>query len=546
MIFKNKFSELQTFQVSTLRLEEDLHLTKFLIEPLTDAVFWITPDAGIIYVNFAAYSLVGYSYEELFSKTTHDLILDFPLEVWLNCWKTIKQQGSLYFKSVYQTPKKQCLGVEITARYMEYQAKEYGCILSRDISKRKQASFALDTANQILECRLEKALTESKYINQQLSHKTAECEWVKAKLENSLSLLQATLESIPDGVIAIGCDGDIVSLNQKFVQMWQIPDSIITSRNHNQYLNFYQNQVKYPEIFCTDVYQLDSHKDFESCDTLELKDGRVFERYSKPLRLGEEIIGAVWSFRDITECQQAKEKIRRVLEQEKQLAEDRAQFVSMVSHEFRSPLNVISYSTSLLKRHSHQWSDKKKFQYLQRLQTATEQISQLMDEVLLIGSAEAGKLQCELKPLDLNLFCHEIVAEMNLQNSLNPINFISKGDCKPIWVDKKLLQPVLTNLISNAIKYSPTSTKVDLILSYQDEKVIFQIKDKGIGIPLGDQEQLFKPFYRGGNVGDIPGNGLGLAIVKKLLDLHHSQVDVVSEVGKGTIFTITLLLKQPL
>jgi signal transduction histidine kinase len=385
------------------------------------------------------------------------------------------------------------------------------------------------------------------YINQQLSHERAESKQVKAKLENCLSLLQATLESVADGVIAIGCDGDIISSNQKFVKMWQIPDSIITSCNHNQYLSFYKNQVKDPEIFCRNVSQLDSQNDFESFDILELKDGRVFERYSKPLRLGEKIIGAVWSFRDITESQQAKEKIRRILEQEKQLAEDRAQFVSMVSHEFRSPLNVISYSTSLLKRHSHHWSDEKKLQYLQRLQTATEQISQLMDEILLIGSAEAGKLQCELKPLDLNLFCSEILAEMNLQtNSLSAVNFVSKGNSKPIWVDKKLLQPVLTNLISNAIKYSPKNTKVDLILFYQDEKVIFQIKDKGIGIPLGDQEHLFKPFYRGGNVGDIPGNGLGLAIVKKLVDLHHSQVEVVSEVGKGTIFTITLLLKQPL
>ncbi|MHC5763261.1 sensor histidine kinase [Nostoc sp.] len=546
MIFKNKFSELQTSQASTLRLEEELQLNKFLMERLTDAVFWVTPDARVIYVNYAACNLIGHSYEELLSMTIHDVILDFPLEVWSNYWKSIKKEGSLCFESEYQSSKEQCFPVEITAKYMEYKTKEYGCILIRDISKPKQASFALHKANQVLECRVEEVLAESKYVNQQLSHERAESKRVKTKLENSLSLLQATLESVDDGVIAIGCDEAIISSNQKFVKMWQIPDSIITSHNHNQYLTFYKNQVKDPEIFCKNASQLDIQKDFESCDTLELKDGKVFERYSKPLRLGEKNVGAVWSFRDITECQQAKEKIRRILEQEKQLAEDRAQFVSMVSHEFRSPLNVISYSTSLLKRHSHHWSDEKKLQYLQRLQTATEQISQLMDEVLLIGSAEVGKLQCELKPIDLNLFCREILAEMNLQTAVSEVNFVSKGNCKTIWGDKKLLQPVLTNLISNAIKYSPKNTKVDLILSYQDEKVIFQVKDKGIGIPLGDQEHLFKPFYRGGNVGDIPGNGLGLAIVKKLVDLHHSQVEVESEVGKGTIFTITLLLKQPL
>jgi PAS domain S-box-containing protein len=546
MIFTNKFSELYNSQADTLQLEEELQFSKFLMERLTDPVFWINSDARIIYVNHAACNLVGNSYEELLSMTIHDVIRDFSLEVWSNCWKIIKQQGSLYFESVYQTQEDKCFRVEITASYMSYDNREYGCILIRDISKRQQTSFGLFKTNQVVEYRVQKLLAETKYVSQQLSDERAEWKWVKAKLENSLSLLQSTLESISDGVIAIGCDGDIISSNRKFIQMWQVPDSIISSCNYNQYFNFYQNQIKNPELLCRDIQQFNSQNDFESCDILELKDGRFFERCSKPLRLSEQIIGRVWSFRDITERQQAESENRRILEQEKQLAEGRAQFVSMVSHEFRSPLNVISYSTSLLKRHSHHWSDEKKFQYLQRLQTSTEQISHLMDEVLLIGSAEAGKLQCELKPLDLNSFCREILAEINLQtNSLSVVNFVNKGNCKPVWVDKKLLQPVLMNLLSNAIKYSPENSKIDWILCCQDEKVIFKIKDKGIGISLEDQQQLFKPFHRGSNVGDIPGNGLGLAIVKKLLDLHDSQIDVVSEVGKGTTFTVTLIPSFP-
>ncbi|WP_392533414.1 ATP-binding protein [Nostoc sp. C117] len=547
MIFTNKFSDLHNSQADTLKLEQELQFSKFLVEGLTDPVFWISSDGRIIYVNHAACNFVGNSYEELLSMTIHDVILDFSLEVWSNCWTSIKQQGSLYFESVHQTQEEQCLTVEITASYMKYESREYACISIRNISKRKQASFTLSKVNQVLEYRVQELLTKTKYFNQQLSHEKSQYKWVKAKLENSLSLLQATLESIPDGVIAIGCDGDIISSNRKFLHMWKVPDCIISSCSYKQYLAFYKNQISNPEILCRDIQQLNSQNDFESYDILELKDGRFFEQYSKPLCLSEEIIGIVWSFRDITERQNAELENRRILEQEKQIAEDRAQFVSMVSHEFRSPLNIISYSTSLLKRHNHHWNDEKKLQYLQRLQTATEQINQLMDEVILIGSVEAGKLQCELKMLDLNLLCREILAKINLQaNNPSAINFVTKGNYKLVWVDKKLLQPVLMNLLSNALKYSPKNTKVDLILSYQDEKVIFQIKDKGIGIPLVDQQQLFKPFYRGGNVGDIPGNGLGLAIVKKLLDLHHSQIDMVSEVGKGTIFTVTLLLKQPL
>ncbi len=405
---------------------------------------------------------------------------------------------------------------------------------------------ALQKGNEVLEFRVQDIPTESTHVYEQLSREIVERKWVEAKLKNSLSLLQATLESTADGVIAIRCNGDIVSFNQKFVQMWQVPDSII-SCNYNQCLTFYSNQVKNPENFCRHIQQLDNQPDFEGYDTLELKDGRVFEQYHQSLRENEQTIGTVWSFRDITERKQAEGEIRQILEQEKQLVEHRAHFVSMVSHELRTPLNIISYSTSLLKRHSHHWAEEKKLQYLQRLQTAVEQINQLMDEVLIIGTAEAGKLQCEPKPLDLELFCCDILAEMNLsKDSLqHPVTFISQGESKAVCVDKKLLQPILTNLLSNALKYSPAGSMVDLVLSYEDEKVIFQIKDRGIGIPLADQQQLFRLFTRGGNVDNIAGNGLGLAIVKKLVDIHNGQINLVSEVGVGSTFTVALPIDQP-
>ena len=397
---------------------------------------------------------------------------------------------------------------------------------------------ALQKANEVLECRVQDILTESRHVYEQLSREIVERKLVEAELKNSLSLLQATLESTADGVIAIRCNGDIVSFHQKFVHMWQVPDSII-SRNYNQCLTFYSNQLKNPETFCRHIHQLDSQPDFEGYDTLELKDGRVFERSCQPLRQSEQTIGTVWSFRDITERKQAEGEIRLLLEQEKQIVERRAHFVSMVSHELRTPLNIISYSTSLLKRHTYHWTEEKKLQYLQRLQTAVEQINQLMDEVLIIDTAEAGKLQCEPKPLDLNLFCRDLLAEMNLSKNSRQytVTFVSQGESKAVCVDKKLLQPILTNLLSNAIKYSPTGSMVDLVLSYQDEKVIFQIKDRGLGIPVADRQQLFKLFTRGGNVGNIPGNGLGLAIVKKLVDIHSGQINLVSEVGVGTTFT---------
>lgn len=243
----------------------------------------------------------------------------------------------------------------------------------------------------------------------------------------------------------------------------------------------------------------------------------------------------------------AEVELRQALEQAKQLSELRACFVSMVSHELRTPLNILSFSTSLLRCHSHQWTEEKKHQYLDRIQTTVEQISELLDGLLSIGKAEAEKLKFEPRPLALDAFCCDLITQMQLisNSSQHAITFVSRG-MSTARVDKKLLQPILTNLLSNAIKYSPPGSTVDLELSYRLGDVIFQIKDQGIGIPAADQQRLFESFRRGSNVGDVPGNGLGLAIVKKLVDLHGGEIAVESEVGVGTMFTVTLPLGKPL
>jgi PAS domain S-box-containing protein len=501
--------------------------------------------------------------------------------------------------------------------------------------------------------------------NEQLCHDMAECKRAEAEIEKSASLLQSILESTADGVIAISYKDDIVSFNQKFVEMWQLPESIMSSRKHSQWLAFYRNQLKDPEVFCRCVQELDSQANVKSSDILELKDGRVFERYSHPQQLGEQIIGRVWSFRDITErkrteeelrqseakfrtlaettnvvifiiqgtqfcyvnsvaetitgykkeellthpnfCQQLKLKkcdsvhkqcassppqyqevkiltksgelrwldcsvgmlefegkqallvtgiditrrkqaeveIRQALEQEKERGEQRARFVSMIPHKFRNCLNIVSLSTSLLRRHSQKWTEEKKLQYLHRIQTAVEQLSQSLDAVLLIGKAEAGKLTFEPRAVDLEKFCRDLVAQLQLSDgSQHTFTFASLGDCLSACVDEKLLQPILINLLSNASNYSSVGSTVDFALSCWNGEVIFQINDKGIGILAADQQHLFEPFYRGGNVGDIPGAGLGLTVAKKLLDIHGGQIAVASEVGMGTTFTVTLPLSQ--
>lgn len=160
--------------------------------------------------------------------------------------------------------------------------------------------------------------------------------------------------------------------------------------------------------------------------------------------------------------------------------------------------------------------------------------------MLLIGKAEAGKLKLELKPLDPTQFCRQLVEEMQLSAGIQyAITFINQGECSNVCLDEKLLRHILSNLLLNAIKYSPQGGTVHFVVDCEQE-IIFRVQDYGIGIPEANQAQLFKSFHRASNVGTISGTGLGLAIVKKSVDLHGGKIAVQSEVGVGTTFTVML------
>lgn len=249
--------------------------------------------------------------------------------------------------------------------------------------------------------------------------------------------------------------------------------------------------------------------------------------------------------RDITERKQIEEEIFKALEKEKELSELKSRFVSMVSHEFRTPLTTILSSAELLEYYGHKSSEKEKLGCFHQIRTATLRMTQLLNDVLAINKAEAGKLEFNPNYLDLEKFCHDLVEDMQFNSKKKHIiSFSSQGQCTDTCMDEKLLLHIFTNLLSNAIKYSPQSDPIYFEVDCRNEDAIFQVKDKGIGIPIGKQQRLFEPFHRGENVGNIPGTGLGLSIVKRLVELHKGNVTVASQVGVGTTFIVRLPLKQ--
>ncbi|MGB7440175.1 MAG: PAS domain S-box protein [Coleofasciculaceae cyanobacterium] len=247
--------------------------------------------------------------------------------------------------------------------------------------------------------------------------------------------------------------------------------------------------------------------------------------------------------RDISKLKQAEANIIKALAKEKELSELRSGFVSLVSHEFRTPLTAILSSSELLERYSGKLSEEKKTNHFKRIQIAVARMTQLLDEVLTIGKAEAGKLECHPEEMNIVVFCQELVENMQVATgNRQKLNFTLQGESRLVKLDEKLLGHIITNLLSNAIKYSPQDGNVQFDLIFTVQSVIFSIQDQGIGIPKQEVKQLFESFRRASNVGNIQGTGLGLAIVKRCVDLHEGKIEIESEVGKGSTFRVTLPL----
>ena len=259
----------------------------------------------------------------------------------------------------------------------------------------------------------------------------------------------------------------------------------------------------------------------------------------------DQIVGFVGVQRDISFRKRAEAEVRRALEQEKELSELKSRFISMASHEFRTPLTTILSSTEMLQVYGARWTEERKLTHLQRIKASVLNMTRLLDDVLILGRVEAGRMEFNPAPLDLVEFCRELIEEMQLgAGPKHVLELVSQVECAQANLDEKLLRHILTNLLSNAIKYSPDGGAVQLELACQAGRAIFQVRDHGIGIPETDQARLFEAFHRAKNVGNISGTGLGLAIVKKSVDAHGGTIAFASQVGQGTMFTVTLPMEN--
>jgi len=246
---------------------------------------------------------------------------------------------------------------------------------------------------------------------------------------------------------------------------------------------------------------------------------------------------------EVEERKRAQVELDRALASERELGELKSRFVSLVSHEFRTPLGITMSAVELLRHYAERLSRAKLDELLADIHGATLRMSGMMEQVLLLGRVEAGKMAFTATPLDLAALAEKLADEVrSATQGRCLITLHAECDVTGSRGDEGLLRHIFSNLLSNAVKYSPEGSPVEFQIRRDASTALFMVRDHGLGIPAADQPRLFEAFHRAGNVGEIPGTGLGLLIVKRCVEMHHGTIAFDSSERTGTTFTVRLPL----
>ncbi len=352
-----------------------------------------------------------------------------------------------------------------------------------------------------------------------------------ASLWNSDSLLRATLEATADAILVIERDGKLVTYNQRFLQLWHIPAEVARTSDNLRLIEFVLPQLTDPDAFMENVRYNTINPEGEYFLVLRFKDGRTVERFSRPQRVGNEVIGRVISFRDVTERQQ-------LLERAQEAVRLRDEFLSIAAHEIRGPITSMRLAVQSL-RAGPLPADAIN-QSLDIIDRSQRRLADFVDKLLDLARIQTGTLNLDLEAMDLADLVREVVGrhQIDVERSGSKLDLQLQGPVVGTW-DRLRLDQVVTNLLSNAIKFG-AGKPVELRLTADERRAVLTVRDHGIGIARDIQQRIFHPFARGVSIRHYGGLGLGLHIVRTIVDGLRGKVSVESEPGAGSLFRVEL------
>lgn len=367
-------------------------------------------------------------------------------------------------------------------------------------------------------------------------------------LEISERNFRSFIEQSSDGIAIFDKTGSIIEFNKALVTLMQVSsDDLISQKVWDLQFRFLPAEKRTEENYQTTKALLLNALNSQNISllnqrselSLHIPDGTIkyVSLTTFPIYLTDRfLVGTIIS--DITRIKQAELDITNALEKEMELHTLKNNFISTVSHEFRTPMTIIYSNFQLLEILKDNPAETEKC--ISRVYTAIKQMVHILDEVNLMNKDFAGRLGFTPQQVHFHNFCMQLVEDAKSLNKKIPIEFNFEMYDENIIIDPVLVQYIIINLLSNAIKYSREGEKVIFTVKQEDEKILMQIIDRGIGIPDDDIQRIFEPFHRADNVDNIKGTGLGMSIVKRSLELHYGKIEISSKLGEGSTMKVTI------
>lgn len=508
-------------------LEGDAERLRVLFQISFDGIAIFDQDHRIIDANARFAEMLGYPLEELLRLHTWDFEAALTESQIRSGFSDLSRIHTI-FETRHKRKDGTVYDAEVSASGTCLSGKNVVITFTRDITRRKRAEEAMRLGN---------------------------------------SLLNATLESTADGILVSDGNGKLTSYNQKFLELWRIPEALVITEDDNRLLQFVLDQLQAPEVFLSKVNELYQNPEATSWDELVFQDGRVFERYSQPQRLDNKVVGRVWSFRDVThqkrqanELEQHRAHLEELVEKrtcELEIAKQKAEsanlaksaFLANMSHELLTPMHGVLGMAHLVRRGG---VTPKQADQLDKLDVAGKHLVEIINGILDLTKIEAGRISLEASEFDLNSVTTDVAAivtpivevkqlQLSIENPTPSYKLIG---------DLNRLKQALLNYAGNAIKFT---SKGDVTLrcllaeeTATDVLVRFEVEDTGIGIDLDVADKLFNAFEQADSsmTRKHGGTGLGLTITKKLAELMGGAAGVRSTPGIGSAFWFTARLQK--
>lgn len=520
-------------------LENSEYKLRNLIESALDGIVTIDERGIIESANPATTTLFGYTEPEMLGRNVSMLMPEPD-----------KSSHDGYLHNYLRTGKKKIIGIgrEVTGRRKDGSLFPFKLSVTEvwlgnkrtfmgmvhNLTQQKAAEKKIQEYTVQLEKEVKKRTQEIRQTNENLHREIRDRKAIEQALKDGQELYKAIARNFPDGTISV-LDRE---LKYVFIEGKELFAMGVTSRSligthladrlpdhlkkeiTGVLRNVFNDQKETMEI------ELKENSYILNAVPLSIEDGEV-----KQILVVEE---------NITKQKKAERNMREALKKEIELNNLKSRFVSMASHEFRTPLTTILSSASLMEHYTKTEDQEKRNKHIQRIKSSVGTLTSILNDFLSLSRLEEGKLEIKPQTVNIESFCSELCEEMQgVSRKGQEIDYTHKGKEKEVLVDPQMLKNILHNLLSNAIKYSAEDQGIRLHTAIRNDTLIVEVSDEGIGIPKEDQNMLYDRFFRAKNVTNIQGTGLGLNIVQKYVELMNGTINFVSEEGKGSTFTVT-------